>query len=85
MYRFDGKHFGLFLQTSFPAGSYSNILKITRTIADMAGSGQTECQHVAEAVHFSCIDKQMGADTKITKLVSAKKILNITAIYMCNF
>ena len=34
------------------ARSYSRILKVSRTIADLASSSTVEVEHVAEAVHF---------------------------------
>jgi magnesium chelatase family protein len=39
------------------ARSYSRILKVSRTIADLAGSGTVEVEHVAEAVHFRGLER----------------------------
>ena len=41
------------------ARSYNRILKISRTIADLAGSKCIELNHVAEAVHFRSLDKPL--------------------------
>jgi magnesium chelatase family protein len=41
------------------ARSYSRILKISRTIADLAGSKCIELNHVAEALHFRSLDKPL--------------------------
>ena len=39
------------------ARSYSRILKVSRTIADLAGSSTVEVEHVAEAVHFRGLER----------------------------
>jgi magnesium chelatase family protein len=39
------------------ARSYSRILKVSRTIADLAGSSTVEVDHVAEAVHFRGLER----------------------------
>jgi magnesium chelatase family protein len=46
-------------QMQLSARSYSRILKVSRTIADLAGSETIELPHVAEAVHFRCWDRVM--------------------------
>jgi len=38
---------------------YNRILKISRTIADLAGSKFIELNHVAEALHFRSLDKPL--------------------------
>jgi magnesium chelatase family protein len=52
------------------ARSYSRILKIARTIADLAGSGQIELVHIAEAIHFRCLDKPIVTESKKEKRIS---------------
>ena len=39
--------------------SYSRILKVSRTIADLAGSTELELQHVAEALHLRNLDRPL--------------------------
>jgi magnesium chelatase family protein len=44
--------------------SYSRILKVSRTIADLAGSATVELEHVAEAISFKCLDRPLEVDKK---------------------
>jgi predicted ATPase with chaperone activity len=39
------------------ARSYSRILKVSRTIADLAGSKMVEAEHLAEAEHFRGLER----------------------------
>jgi magnesium chelatase family protein len=48
-------------ELNFNAGDYSNILKVSRTIADLAKSGNSKARHLSKAIQYRGLDRKLRA------------------------
>ena len=54
------------------ASAYDSILKVSRTVADLAASDDSEVEHLAEAIHYTSLDREGWLNLKMYQFENLK-------------